>query len=266
MKYLALALFVLILVWDIVVYHNSKKQNKNKKESADRIPPVFNIKNNYIPVKGSCNIYISEYIEYGSLLQLHCSVTENGEIVRGYCSKDLTSFQVKVRGQIRKIFDQLEDVKTDRTIKMWYKNEDAGELDTNDIPLKIIITFYKPEHFNDETGEILKQSLYPFLRELVEVDWGEVNAILQGCCEKKMKFQHALNEISHSYEENGISDSAKRICRHLSMDMLFFYDNQSFYGSGRYSSVYEKLREKYPEIENRYIECLSHEYAKDTLW
>lgn len=105
MKYLALALFVLMLVWYIVVYHNSKKQKKNKKESADRISPVFNIKNNYIPVKGNCNIYISEYIEYGSWLQLHCSITENGEIVRGYCSKDLTSFQVKVRGQIRKIFD-----------------------------------------------------------------------------------------------------------------------------------------------------------------
>lgn len=178
----------------------------------------------------------------------------------------MTSFEVEVRNQIRKMFDQLEDVKTDRTIKIWYKNEDSEELDTMDIPLKIIITFYRPEHFNDESGEILKQSLYPFLRELVEVDWGEVNGILKDCCEKKQNLQHMLNEISQSYEENGISDSAKRICRHLSMDMSFFYENQWFFGGGKSPTVYEKLREKYPEIENRYIECLSHEYAKDTLW
>lgn len=266
MKYLALALFVLILAWNMIFYHNNRKQKKNKKASADRLPPVFNIKNNYIPIKDNCNICISEYLEYGSLLQLHCSITENGEIVRGYCSKDLTSFEVKVRSEIRKIFDQLEDAKTDRTIKMWYKNEDSRELDTEDIPLKIIITFYKPEHFNDEIGEILKRSVCPLLRELVEVDWGEINGILQGCCEKKLKLQHTLSEISNSYEENGISDSAKIICRHLSMDMRFFYENQWFYGGGKSPSVYEKLREKYPEIENRYIECLSHEFAKDTLW
>ncbi len=271
MKYLVLGIFLLIVAWDIFVYWNSKIRNgkaKNKKDLADRIPPVFEVKKNYIPIQGSYDISISDFIEHGSLLQIHCSITQQDELVRGFCSKDLTSFEQKVRSEIRMVFDRLEDKKTDRTIKMWYCNSDGSSFgDTNDIPLKIIITFFKPLNMDDRTKEVLKQSLYPHLQELVEIDWNEVNTILKYCCyTKEQSIVNFLNIISKSYAENGISDSAQNICRHLSMDMAFFYENQWYYGGGSSTSVYEKLKEKYIEIEERYLECLVHEYARDTVF
>lgn len=75
--------------------------------------------------------------------------------------------------------------------------------------------------------------------------------------------------ISYSEtDENGISDSEKNICRHLGMDMEFFYENQWFYGygAGSSTSVYEKLKEKYIEIEDCYLESLAHEYVRNTIF
>lgn len=47
--------------------------------------------------------------------------------------------------------------------------------DTNDIPLKSIITFFKTSNMYGRTKELLKQCLYPHLQDLEEVDWDEVN-------------------------------------------------------------------------------------------
>lgn len=269
MKYFVLSIFLLIVAFDIYVWWNSKIRNKrNKRNMANRITPVFEVKKNYIPINGSYDIVISDFIEYGALLQIHCSITQNDELVRGFCSKDLTSFEQKIRSEIRMIFDRLEDKKTDRTIKMWYSNSDGSSFsDTNDIPLKIIITFFKPSNMDDRTKEVLKQSLYPHLQDLVEIDWNEVNTILKNCYAKERRLMKSLSVISNSYtDENGISDSAKNICRHLSMDMNFFYENQWFYGGGRSTSVYENLKAKYTEIEDCYLESMAHEYIRDTIF
>lgn len=75
-----------------------------------------------------------------------------------------------------------------------------------------------------------------------------------------------LNTVSGDVYQTDISDSTKNICRHLSMDMAFFYENQWFYGGGSSASVYENLKAKYIEIENRYLETLLHEYALDTVF
>ncbi|MDE6662510.1 MAG: hypothetical protein K2K46_04115 [Lachnospiraceae bacterium] len=273
MKYFVLGIFLLIVAFDIFVWWNSKirnrKEKRNKKDLENRITPVFEVKKNYIPINGSYDIIISDFYEYGALLQIHCSITQNDELIRGFCSRDLTSFEQKIRSEIRMIFDRLEDKKTDRTIKMWYCNSDGSAFsDTNDIPLKIIITFFKPSNMDDKTKELLKQCIYPHLQDLVEIDWNEVNTILKHCCyTKEHSIVKFLNIISNSDAgENGISDSTKNICRHLSMDMNFFYENQWFYGGSNSMSVYENLKAKYTEIKDCYLESLAHEYARDTVF
>ena len=270
MKYLVLVIFLLIIVFDIFVWLNSKKNItiKNKKNIANRIPPTFEVKKNYIPIKGDYDIIISDFIEHGNLIQIQCSVMQNDELVRGFCTKDLIPFEQKIRSEIYMIFNRLEDKQSDRTIKIWYCNLDGSEFsDTNDIPLKIIITFFKPLNMDDETKKLLKQFLYQHLKDLIEVDWNEVNTILKGCCAKEKRLTESLKRISNAYtEENSISDSTKNILRHLSMDMTFFYENVWFYGGGSSTSVYENLKAKYIEIEDCYLESLSYEYARDTVF
>lgn len=263
MKYLALCIFLLLVAWDIFVWRNKKIRNK---KLEDRVFPVFEVRKNYIPINGSYDIVISDFIEYGNLLQIQCSIKQDDDkLVRGFCTKDLLSFEQKIRAEIRMIFDRLGDEKTDRTIKIWYCNLDGSEFsDTNDIPLRIIITFFKPSNMDDRTKELLKQCLYPYLQELVEIDWNEVNTILKNCYTKEQRLMESLKRISNSHtDEISISDSAKNICRHLSMDMAFFYENQWFYGGG---TVYENLKAKYIEIEDCYLESLSHEYARDGVF
>lgn len=268
MKYLVLIIFLLIIVFDIYVWRNSKKNTSIKNKRNDRIPPTFEVRKNYIPIKDDYDIIISDFIEHGNLIQIQCSVMQNDELVRGFCTKDLRPFERKIRSEVYMIFDRLEDKQSDQTIKIWYCNLDGSEFsDTNDIPLKIIITFFKPSNMGDETKKLLKQSLYQHLKDLIEVDWNEVNAILKDCYTKEKRLSESLKRISNAYtDEISISDSTKNILRHLSMDMTFFYENIWFYGGDSSTSVYENLKAKYIKIEDCYLESLSYEYARDTVF
>lgn len=266
MKYFVLGIFLLIVAWDLFIYWNSKI--KSKKALTERIPPIFEVKGNYFPIYGGCDIAISDFNEGEGLFQIQCNITWHNEPVRGFCTDDLLSFERKIRSEIQMVFDRSEDEKTDRTVKIQYCSADGSECrETKDIPLKMIITFFKPSNMDDGTKELLKQRLYPHLRDLVEIDWEEVNAVLKNCCTKRESLLNHLNAVSGTdADETGISDSTKNICRHLSMDMVFFYENQWFYGGGSSASVYENLKAKYIKIENRYLETLLHEYALDTVF
>lgn len=266
LKYFALILFLLMIAGNIVFDINSRKRKKKERELEDRNPPVFHAEKNYFPIYDNYDIYVSDLLELDGLMQIQCSITQNGELLRGFCSKDLTSFEVDVRHRMREIFDQTGNEEHDGTIKMWYSNADGSSFSsTDDIPLKIAITFYKLPNINDNIKEMLKQCLYQYLQELVEVDWSEVNTILKDCHENGQNFMDALNDIRNSYDTN-ISYSARNVCRHLYMDMNLFYENQWFYGGGGSSSIYENLKTKYKKIEDCYLEKLEHEYARDTIF
>lgn len=266
MKYLALAFFLAIIAYDISFYIKSKKRKKIEKKESERVPPVFEVKQNYFPIYDNYDINVSDLLEYGELRQIQCCITQNGELIRGFCAKDLTHFEVEVRRKMREIFDQSGDEKHDQTIKMWYCNADGSSFSsTDDIPLKIIITFYELKNMDDNIKEMLKHCLYSHLQKLVEVDWSEVNTILNDCHDSELDFMDALNDIGNSYNIN-ISYAARNVCRHLYMDVIFFYENERFYAGAKSSSVYENLRVKYPKIEDCYLENLAHEFARDTVF
>ncbi len=262
---LVVLLIVILIMTEGTLWHRSLRDKK--KNLSDSTPPVFKVEKNYIPINDVYDITISDFIEYGTLLQIQCSIMQGDALVRGFCTRDLLSFEQKIRSEIRMIFDQLKDEETDRTIKIWYCNLDGSEFgDTDDIPLKVIITFYKPSNMNDKTKAIIKKSLYSHLQALIEIDWNEVNTVLKKCYEKDKRLMESLNIINNSWlSETGISDSAKNIIRHLCKDMAFFYENQQFYGGGM-SSVYANLKEKYPKIEDVYLESLGHEFARDMVF
>lgn len=268
MKYLVLFVFLLIIIFDIWVYRNGKKNQK--KELSYREPPVFDENKNHIPVYDHYNICNSDFLESGSLLQIHYSVMQNDEVIRGFCTRDLIPFEQKVRAKIRLIFEQLGDKQTDRTIKMWYRNMDGSDFsDTCDIPLNIVITFYKPLSIDNGILELLKRQIYQCLCELMEIDWKEVNTILKNCYDQQHRLLSTLQKLS-DFDLDGdtveISDSSQNVCRHLYRDMIFFYENQWFYGGGNAGTVYENLKKKYKEVDDCYLQYLSQEYAKDTMW
>lgn len=274
MKYLALVFFLLVLAWNFIYFWNGRKRKKKEKELADRTPPVFKVNKNYFPVYGDYAIHISDFIEdeKGVLMQLHCRVMQGDELVRGFCSADLFPFERKVRASMRGILDAMRDNRRDETkaIKIWYSNADGSPFsDTADIPLRITVTFYKPVNIDDSTRNSLKQCIYPYLQELMEIDLNEVNTVLKNCCAKEERLVNTLARIKKlDAAEIGISDSAINVCRHISMDMDFFYENQWFYGSGMsgYDTIYTNLKTKYRRIEDCYLERLSNEYLKDTIF
>lgn len=62
MKYFFLGIFLLIVAWDIFIYLRTRKR-RNQKDLTDSIPPVFEVKENYIPINSNYDIIISDFIE-----------------------------------------------------------------------------------------------------------------------------------------------------------------------------------------------------------
>ncbi|MBP3326819.1 MAG: hypothetical protein J6L77_10425 [Coprococcus sp.] len=217
-----------------------------------------------MPVYKNCDICVSDFIEAPSLFQIHCTAIYDGQIVRGFCSKDLFQFEEKVRAEIRNVFDRLGDHQTDRTVKIWYQNPDDRKFDTNDIPLKIIITFYQPLNMDQATQAFLKEQLYTALKELLYIDWEEVNDSLKTYCTSAHSFVNTLNKISNpDFNETEMLASTKKVLKCLNRDMIFFYENQSFF---KYSSVLANLETKYDKLDHSYLTELANEYARDTLF
>ncbi len=255
---------VLVMTEGFWWHRKSKKRKKNRPDEA--VPPVFD--DSPMPVHSSYDICVSDFLKRADmpgLIQIHYTVTHNGEIVRGFCTKDLIPFEQKVRAEIRMLFERLEDNQTDRTIKIWYINPDDRKFDTNDIPLQIAITFYQPANMDKEAQTLLKEQITGILRELLTIDWKEVNGILQTCCTSEHRLADTLNKISKPdyINETEMQLSTERVLKCLCRDMSFFYENQSFFG---YGSVLANLEAKYTELDTCYLQRLAEDYCRDTLF
>ena len=109
----------------------------------------------------------------GGLLQIHCVVIHNNKVVRGLCTKDLSQFEKNVRMCVRMFIDTIG---TDINyydydeVRIWYYNSDDREFDTNDIPLRLAITFHRPTKLNGNEKEIeeLKVLIYNELYKLID--------------------------------------------------------------------------------------------------
>lgn len=120
------------------------------------------------------DICVSDFVENrvgGALLQIHCVVIHNNEVVRGFREKDLFRFEENIRAHIRAFIDKMGMVYPERadeelTVKMWYYNPDGSNLNTSDIPLRIAITFYRPKKIEDKEQTLLKEQIFTELCDL----------------------------------------------------------------------------------------------------
>ena len=121
------------------------------------------------------DICVSDFVEDrsgGALLQIHCIAIRNNKVVRGFHTKDLLQFEKNIRAYIRTFIDRMGMRYPERgaeslTIKMWYYNPDGSDLNTSDIPLRIAITFYRPEKIEDKEKISLKEQIFTELCDLL---------------------------------------------------------------------------------------------------
>ena len=119
------------------------------------------------------DICVSDLIQYGGLLQIHCIATLNNEVVCGFSRKDLSSFEKNIRAHVRKFIEKMEteyikQANKDYTVKIWYYNLNDEDLNTKDIPLRIAITFYQPRKIDNKEQEILKEHIFMELCQLLK--------------------------------------------------------------------------------------------------
>lgn len=117
------------------------------------------------------DICVSDFVENevgGALLQIHCVVIHNNEVVR---VKDLFQFEHNIRVHIRAFIDRMGMVYPGRDeardVRLWYYNLDGSNLNTNDIPLRIAITFYRPKKIEDKEQALLKEQIFTELCDLL---------------------------------------------------------------------------------------------------
>lgn len=120
------------------------------------------------------DICVSDFVEDrsgGGLLQIHCVVIHNNKVVRGFHTKDLLQFEKNIRAYIRAFIDRMgmrsPEGEETFTVKMWYYNPDGSDLNTNDIPLRIAITFYRPKKIEDKEQILLKKQIFTELCDLL---------------------------------------------------------------------------------------------------
>ena len=113
------------------------------------------------------DVCISDFVEHMGMIQIHGIVIKNGNVVRGFSADDLCEFEEKVRTYIRMFIDKCgtDDYYDARTVKIWYYTPDNRELDTDDIPLRFAITFYRPLNVDKEIQSLLKEQLLHTLFE-----------------------------------------------------------------------------------------------------
>lgn len=116
------------------------------------------------------DVCVSDFVEYKGMLQIHCIAMKNGEVVRGFTTSGLIAFEEKVRTYVRMFINKpgTDGYYDALTVKMWYYNPDDREFDTNDIPLRTAITFFRPLSIDKESQSMLKEQILKALFELLE--------------------------------------------------------------------------------------------------
>ena len=116
------------------------------------------------------NVCVSDFVENKPFFQIHCVAFKNDKVVRGFRTSDLARFEDNIRRCVRRFINasgELPDEDEALTVKIWYYNPDDSRIDTNDIPLRIAITFYRPRIIETENKVLLKQQIYNELYNLL---------------------------------------------------------------------------------------------------
>lgn len=120
---------------------------------------------------------VSDLIEEGSFLQIHCIAIEHMRadswLVRG-CA--MGNFQKKIREVIHTFqvkmglphdWDDMNESKLHAHI--WYFNPDGSHWGgTDNIPMRITFTFHRPIKVEEEAFQLLQQQIYEILWEVLD--------------------------------------------------------------------------------------------------
>ena len=113
------------------------------------------------------DICVSDFVDVrdgGVLLQIHCVVIHNNEVVRGFRTENLFRFEKNIRAHIGAFIDRMGMVcpgrDETRDVRLWYYNPDGSDLNMSDIPLRIAITFYRPKKIEDKEQTLLKEQIF----------------------------------------------------------------------------------------------------------
>ena len=105
------------------------------------------------------------YSDNKKMAQIHIIVMKEGRVVRGISGSTLGEFEEVVRELIRKRFNVKNNLLDGEVVKVWYYNIDDSQIDFNDIPLRIAITFANLEQtISIEEYDILRQNIYDSLK------------------------------------------------------------------------------------------------------
>lgn len=107
------------------------------------------------------DVCVSDFVEHKDMIQIHGIAIKNGEVVRGFSTDDLRGFEEKVRVSVRMFIDKggAADFYDARTVKIWYYDPDNRDFNTDDIPLRFAITFFRPLNIDKEAKSMLKEQL-----------------------------------------------------------------------------------------------------------
>lgn len=120
---------------------------------------------------------VSDLIEEGGLLQIHCIAIEHMRtdswLVRG-C--DTTDFQKKIREvihafQVKMGFprDWYDMDNSELQAHIWYYNPDGSDWSSaDDIPMRVAITLHRPDKVEEEAFKLLQQQIYEILWEVLD--------------------------------------------------------------------------------------------------
>ena len=116
------------------------------------------------------DVCVSDFVEHSGMIQIHGIAIKNGKVVRGFSADDLREFEEKVRTYVRIFINKggADDFYDARTVKIWYYNPDDKEFNTDNIPLRFAITFFRPFNVDKEAQSMLKEQLLQALFEQLE--------------------------------------------------------------------------------------------------
>lgn len=121
-----------------------------------------------------CELCVSELIEHGGLVQIHCIAMHDGKVLRGYKASELYDFERGVRDHVRAFIQENGMLYPERKdegldVKIWWYEPYDSRIDTHDICFRTAITFYKPKKIDSESAERLIEQLYGELYKFIDM-------------------------------------------------------------------------------------------------
>ena len=121
----------------------------------------------------NCELCVSELIENGGLVQIHCLAMRDGKVLRGYRASDMYDFEHGAREHVRAFIKENgmrcpERKDEGLTVKIWWYEPDESKIDTQDICFRTAITFYRPEKIDTQSAESLIEQLYGELYKFID--------------------------------------------------------------------------------------------------